>query len=432
MRTPERKSLFLLLFLFIILPLTACGNSNAGKTVISSGSSIAVMSGAETSGSGVTSSGSDESSALYVVEEINTTDETITVRNILDDSLYRYSYSLATEFLDKYGNFIPVSSLFAGEVVTLGEKFESGALKSVKLSDKVERFTDVTDFSIDTDRNVFSFLGENYRLSDSTEVFSDNTLSDITAITDNDTLTLITFGTDLISVNVTTGHGYIQLINTSTFDNSLIEIGEKIKEIINGDTTIEVPAGQYSVTVASNGYGGTQDVTVTAGETVILNLEDMKGEGPKTSQITFLSPSNGINAKIYLDGQEVAFDTPNAVTYGRHSLKITADGYEDWNKTLFVNSPSAEISLDLSSDSGSKSSTSGSGSEASGAESSAAVPSETTSSTSSGSVNSRLSKLANAILNGSGADSTSQNGTDYLSTLSNLLNSINLGTSSSE
>ena len=36
------------------------------------------------------------------------------------------------------------------------------------------------------------------------------------------------------------------------------------------------------------------------------------------------------------------------VLYGAHSLKVTADGYDDWERTLYVNSPTAVISLDIS------------------------------------------------------------------------------------
>lgn len=424
-KIPEKKIVAVVLLILLILPLSACGMNDSsysgGYQAQMSGS---LNSGADASGADALSSyDAVDTSSLYVIEEINPTDETVTVKNLTEDSLFRYNYSLATEFLDKYGNFMPLSSLSCGEVVVLGDKLDGGALKSIQLSDKVERFDDVNEFSFDRDKNIFSFYGDNYRLSDETQVFSDNTLIDITAVTETDTLSLITLGTDLVSIIVTTGHGYIAITNTSTFDNSLIEIGDRIKELINGNMTIEVPAGQYSVTVASNGYGGTTDVTVTAGETVTLNLETMKGDGPKTSQITFLSPSSGIEAKIYLDGQEIAFDTPNTVTYGRHRLRISAEGYEDWNKTLFVNSPSAEISLDLSSSEENSSKTSSSTASGSTSGSTAA---------SNGSVNRTLNNLANEILNGSGAENSSGNNTDYLSTLSDLLNSINLGKSSSE
>lgn len=308
-----------------------------------------------------------------------------------------------------------------------------GALLSITLSDKVERLTDVKNFSIDKDRNLFSYNGDNYILSDDTEIFSENLPYDITAISDNDVLDIIYLNKDLVSINISTGHGYIALTNTSTFDNTLIEIGEKIRELINGDMTIEVPEGNYDVTVAANGYGGTTNVTVSRGETVYLDLDTLKGEGPKSSTIVFRNPSSVENAHIYLDNQEIAFDTENIVTYGKHSLKITADGYEDWNKTLFVNSPSADISLDLSTDSDSDTgsdSTSNDATTSTAGTASGDTGTDAASGTSNSSAdtNSTINSLANSLLNGSSSDSGStsstENSVDYLSTLSNLLNSL--------
>lgn len=372
-------------------------------------------------------------SDLFIVEELNLNEENIIVKSMSTGSLFRYPYALATKFLDKYGNYTSTTAFRSGEVVTLGKTMNDGALLSITLSDKVERLTDVKNFSIDKDRNLFSYNGDNYILSDDTEIFSENLPYDITAISDNDVLDIIYLNKDLVSINISTGHGYIALTNTSTFDNTLIEIGEKIRELINGDMTIEVPEGNYDVTVAANGYGGTTNVTVSRGETVYLDLDTLKGEGPKSSTIVFRNPSSVENAHIYLDNQEIAFDTENIVTYGKHSLKITADGYEDWNKTLFVNSPSADISLDLSTDSDSDTgsdSTSNDATTSTAGTASGDTGTDAASGTSNSSAdtNSTINSLANSLLNGSSSDSGStsstENSVDYLSTLSNLLNSL--------
>ena len=158
-KIPEKKIVAVVLLILLILPLSACGMNDSsysgGYQAQMSGS---LNSGADASGADALSSyDAVDTSSLYVIEEINPTDETVTVKNLTEDSLFRYNYSLATEFLDKYGNFMPLSSLSCGEVVVLGDKLDGGALKSIQLSDKVERFDDVNEFSFDRDKNIFSF-----------------------------------------------------------------------------------------------------------------------------------------------------------------------------------------------------------------------------------------------------------------------------------
>lgn len=84
---------------------------------------------------------------------------------------------------------------------------------------------------------------------------------------------------------VTTGHGELALTNTDLFEGSFIQIGSKIFAEVTKDMTMELPAGTYTVTVANNGYGGSTELTIESGRTETLDLNTLKGAGPKFGNI---------------------------------------------------------------------------------------------------------------------------------------------------
>ena len=55
-------------------------------------------------------------------------------------------------------------------------------------------------------------------------------------------------------------------------------------------------------------------------------------------------------AKIYVDGSEIDYTSPVEITYGKHTLKVTADGYDTWTRTLYVNSKEATIQITINDD----------------------------------------------------------------------------------
>ena len=73
--------------------------------------------------------------------------------------------------------------------------------------------------------------------------------------------------------------------------------------------TMELPAGTYTVTVANNGYGGSTGAYDRGGRTETLDLNTLKGAGPKFGNILFAVDVEG--ALIQIDGKVV--DTEEAV-----------------------------------------------------------------------------------------------------------------------
>ncbi len=297
---------------------------------------------------------SSEDINLYILENLDMTDETISLYSLSTDKQLRYKYNMTTKFLDKYGGNSTWAEFTTGSVVDIGSLLPaSGALSQIQKSADVWYFEDITKYKIDEGRGLIQIDGKNYKLTDSTKVYSDSEKILLSSISEDDAITVIGRDKNVISIAVTTGHGYLSLVHTELFDGSMIFIGNKIVSIVNGPEVIEVPEGTYKITVANNGWGGSQTFTIPRGEEVRVDLDDMKGDGPSYCLLTFLVTVP--DTYVYLDGKLIDTNEPQNVQYGAHRLVVKCAGYASWNKTLVVNSESAEITLAMESESESES-----------------------------------------------------------------------------
>ena len=378
-----------------------------------------------------------KSSDILIVSDINSANETIRVYNYSTGVQYQYYYGLTTGFFDKYGNLMSVSDIHQGDVIDISGADSDGKAKRIQKSDKVWTNDTVTNFSVDKDKRIFKIGGSSYRLGERTMIFSGSDVIDTDSLTAQDKLAVVGIDKDIVSISVTTGHGTLQLSNTSLFEGSFLQLGDRIFAEITKDMSLDVPEGSYTLAVANNGWGDSTDIEIKRGEITKVNLNDLKGEGPKKSRILFEVDVH--SAKIYVDDSEIDYTSPVEITYGKHRLKVTADGYDTWTRTLYVNSKEATIQITINDNmdsSGSDSSGTGTSSIGS-SQATAQTPSETaaeradekdnqsTSQSTTGSSQSTNSsqKTDNKSSDSSGNSLTNKEISDYLSTLTSLLSS---------
>ena len=365
----------------------------------------------EAEGAGAkTSIGTD----LYLILGNDMTNEQLNLKQLASGKQYLYVYSLSTDFQDKYGNSATTVDFEPGRVIHVGKKDGEGRLLQAQIADEVWEYSDITKYSVDTERGIFKIADSKYSYDADLFVESNGEKIRLSDLNEKDKIRVVGIGTKILSVSVTTGQGILELRNTSVFEGSFIQVGSKIFAQITHNMKLEIPEGTYTVTVANEGYGGSTEVEIARGEVCTLDLDELKGEGPKTGSITFYIDVEG--ATLSIDGDTVDYSAPVVLTYGVHELHAEADGYDDFDKKLFVNSAAANIDISLTGES-----TASDNDVTEGTESVEETETAETETTGSKDETKSTEKDSETTDKSTDKDVTS----DYLATLSDLITSLN-------
>lgn len=281
----------------------------------------------------------------YAIFEINTEQQTIRLQNTANGKISSYGYSDGTEFRDKYGKLTGVEKMLQGRIVSIGETNESGNLLKVQLSDKAWEQEDVTKFEISQEKKMITVGKTKYYYDDSLLAFLDDEQIMLDDITSNDTLRIAGVDKKIVSVSVTSGHGFLELENTELFEGGWLSVGNRMFLKISKDMKVEVPQGIYKLSVAKDGYGDTKEVTVEKNKTTKVNLDEYQGSGPSYCKIQFqIKP---VGAVLTLNGEVIDYSQPLDLKYGVYRIGITAEGYDVFEEKLMVSSAQAVIDIDL-------------------------------------------------------------------------------------
>ncbi|MDE7062715.1 MAG: hypothetical protein K2O73_05665 [Lachnospiraceae bacterium] len=287
---------------------------------------------------------------LYLLSQMDTEQGLITLLNLDTGRYEQYAYTDGTFFLDKYGSNTSSSDFAPGMAVHATLRENSLMLEKLCASDTVWEYDDVRRFEVDEEDAIITLGDTKYSYDDMLMVFSGEEATDLGKLTEQDVLRVYGVDRKILSVLIVTGHGVIQLQNTADLEGGWLSLNHKSYYKITEDMEVEVPEGDYEVTVAGNGYGGSVDVAVTRDTVSTINVDEIKGEGPKYCTLTFAIGVEG--AQLYIDGVAVDYSQPLQLKYGIHRLQVDAEGYETWSRRLFVNSEEAVLEVGLTSSGG--------------------------------------------------------------------------------
>jgi len=133
----------------------------------------------------------------------------------------------------------------------------------------------------------------------------------------------------------TTTKGTLKIYSTPTGATVSIQ-GQTSKQT---PATYTLPPGTYTVTITKQGYKQeTRQATITSGQTTNLNIT-LQQTPTTTNTANIWISSIPVRAKIYIDGVYKHDLTPARskgydVTPGRHTIKLTLAGYQDYTETV--------------------------------------------------------------------------------------------------
>ncbi|MEG0962117.1 MAG: hypothetical protein RSF88_04545, partial [Lachnospiraceae bacterium] len=282
-------------------------------------------------------------SSLCFIIGMDTQGKSIVLKNSTTLEEIPYEYTGATYVKDKYGKSISMSQLPLGEAVTV--TIQKNQIKEIQVSKEIDTYADVKHFQLNIEDKSLTVGKSQYYFDDNLLVFYKNNRISVAEISNRDTICLKGSGKKVYAIQVTEGHGTVVLENTQSLEGGYVTIGNVLSLQITQGMRIEVPEGKYLLSVANDGYGGSTEITVDANRETILNLEELKGEGPKTGMVQFqVTPEN---AAVSLSGNPIEVTNPQELKYGSYRIGVTAEGYADFNGVLVVNSQESTINLSL-------------------------------------------------------------------------------------
>lgn len=286
-----------------------------------------------------------DSADTAVVVDRDEKEGTITFLNLELGKRYTLEMDGTTRFYDKYGESLSLDQIENGDIVDVGFLKSRKHLTGMRLSSRAWSHNSVERYEINTVRGEVTIGEEVYKLTEGTQYFSQGRPIEEMDLNPTDVLSFQGIDSQVASVCVERGHGYLRLANDENFVGGWIEIGQSMIQRITEDMLLTVPEGSYQVNISHNGGGGAKSVVINKNEETTLDIGDLKVPEPQFGMVLFsLNPAS---AELYIDGSQVDVSAPVTLEYGLHQLIVRASGYRTITQYIRVGQESAGIDIVL-------------------------------------------------------------------------------------
>lgn len=293
----------------------------------------------------VTGPESFDSADTAILVNRNEKENSLTFLNLELGRRYTLSMDGTTRMYDKYGQSMSIDQFAVGDIVDITFLKSKKHLTGMSMSASAWSYPDVSNYELNMIRRELSIGESVYQLTENTQFLSENRNIEMMDLNPSDVLSFQGIDSQVLSVRVDKGHGYLRLVNDEKFVGGWIEIGQTQIQRITEDMLLTVPEGNYQVNISNKGGGGIKTVVINRNEETCLDIGDLEVPEPQTGMILFsLSPSN---AELYIDGEKADPSGPVTLEYGIHQLIARAEGYHSVTQYLSVAQESGGFNIVL-------------------------------------------------------------------------------------
>lgn len=286
---------------------------------------------------------------LYILLYSNTETNRVFLQGTQTGRQEEFEYNGGTYIHGRYDESLTIGELKVGELLKLTYT-DKKILTEIQVAKEAFFCEGITDFSIREDEAVFSVGDSNYYYDEDLKIFSEDGIISLNELSSIDTVCLRGMGKQIITIVVTRGHGTLVFRNTELFEGGMVTVGNEAAQRVSRDMTIEVPEGTHVLSVAHEGYGGSKEITVERFGELLIDLDTLKGDGPKHGRVKInVTPEN---AKVTIDGGLADCSQVLELEYGTYRLKAEAEGYEDWSGQLVIRGAESAVEIELDKSSG--------------------------------------------------------------------------------
>ena len=293
----------------------------------------------------VTRPESYDSADTAILVDRDEKENTLTFLNLELGRRYTLSIDGTTRMYDKYGQSMSLEQFEKGDIVDITFLKSKKHLTVMQLSASAWTHEDVERYELNMIRRELTIGSEVFRLTDNTQYLSDNRSIEMMDLNPSDVLSFQGIDSEVLSVRVDKGHGYLRLVNDENFVGGWIEIGQSQIQKITEDMLLTVPEGSYQVNITNKGGGGIKTVVINRNEETCLDIGDLEIPEPQYGMVLFsLSPSN---AELYIDGTKTDASAPVSLEYGMHQLIVRAENYHSVTRYVSVAQESGGVDIVL-------------------------------------------------------------------------------------
>ena len=270
---------------------------------------------------------------------------TVTLFSTAAGKSYTLNVTGTSTLYDKHGSAISLEQMKPGDVVEVTFLKDIKRLNGMRLHSQAWTNNSANRYEIDWERGYITIGQDVYQFSEDTLFLSQGRKIEQMDLNTVDVLTFQGIGSNVLSVVVEKGHGYLRLENDTKFIGGFIEVGQSMITKIKEDMLLTVPEGDYQVHFSVEGGSGTKSVSIGRNQEVTLDIGDLEVEEAKYGTVIFtMNPSE---ASLYIDGEKADPSAPISLEYGIHQLIARADGYNTLTTYLKVGQATTGIDIEL-------------------------------------------------------------------------------------